>query len=711
MKQYVLGIAACVAAMTLAADEAALPGTFDYTVGDAKVTVLAECQQRIGRDKLVGATDAIMKQYAPEGTVPNAINAFLVRIGEKKILVDTGLGLKLVENLRSAGVDAGDIDAVLITHMHRDHIGGLLRDGAAVFTNATLYIARREFDYWQGKGTDARNIEKASHGRMRLFHPQELDDTDPKPLIRGVTAFAAYGHTPGHTVFLVDGQTKKLMIWGDITHATAVQVPHPEVAVTYDVDPAQAIEARRKVFAYIMKHTIDAVGGMHIAYPGVATLGQDEGTGKFYLYPKDYAYTDKASGRAIAVRSDGYCTETEKVADGAAKGKILRLTESNKHYNQWRYVTEYTYDAEGWPVRKDKSLYLSDYEKPLEVTETVYFPQSEHPHYKRQTEPSGDGRYVVYNKRSEFVATVSGDGKLISEEKTGNVDCWAPLLKEETPDEARARLAKAAQEKETTEKAADDAAEQEIADSEALVPYVFPQTILDALPADLDATLPQWLPAVVAAIRKGHFKSDRHLSLLLSQLSTVLGSNSPKTDVVVAVVDEKGDAVPDAKITLQQIRMPGNGRGMRGAAVSEKREPMSRTQGSDAQGRAVFNKIDCCEFLHLTSLFYTGKMPEPTLRVSVKADGYEDAAHDFCNVDKVTLALAKQAVSVIAAVADDPEMQIEGDRDGNVKKRYASNRLAKTLVVPEENRHEQVQVKIVLKRHNEHAFTREPPAL
>ena len=90
-------------------------------------------------------------------------------------------------------------------------------------------------------------------------------------------------------------------------------------------------------------------------------------------------------------------------------------------------------------------------------------------------------------------------------------------------------------------------------------------------------------------------------------------------------------------------------------------------------------------------------MPESNLRASVKAEGYENAAYDFCNVDKETLALAKQAVAILAGAADDPEVRLEGD-DGRAKQAYSSSKLAKTIFVPEENRHETVRVKVVLKR-------------
>jgi glyoxylase-like metal-dependent hydrolase (beta-lactamase superfamily II) len=275
-----------VAGTMAAAGESEVPGTFEYALGETAVTTLAERQQSIGRDKLIGATDEIMKRCAPDGTVPNAVNAFLVRAGGTRLLVDTGLGIRLIENLTAAGAGPGDIDAVLITHMHRDHIGGLLRGGAAVFTNAAVYIARPEFEYWKGKGDDAEKIEAAYQGRLRLFEPQSLDAANPEPLVPGVTAFAAYGHTPGHTVFLVEGGNKKLLVWGDLTHATAIQVPHPEVAVTYDADPAQAVETRRKVFAYAAANHI-LVAGMHIAYPGVVRLGRQEKSGGYHMKPVD----------------------------------------------------------------------------------------------------------------------------------------------------------------------------------------------------------------------------------------------------------------------------------------------------------------------------------------------------------------------------------------------------------------------------------------
>lgn len=688
----------CLVSLAGLADEAVLPGTFVFPLGNATVTMLAERQQTIGKEILIGAPEDVLKRYAPEGSVPNAMNAFLVNIGGKAVLVDTGLGLKLLDNLKSAGVAAGDIEAVLITHMHRDHVGGLLCGGAAVFTNATVYIARREFEHWKQKGNDAQKIAGAYAGRFRLFHPQELDARNPAPLVRGITAFAASGHTPGHTVFLVEGQTKKLLIWGDVTHATPVQVPHPEVAVTYDVDPAQAIETRKKIFAYVATNQFHYVGGMHIAYPGVASLWQQKETNTYYAAPVDYTYTN-ASGTAIFVRSDGYRTETEKVAEGPAKGQVKRLKETNR-YGQWWQITDNTYDADGWPVRSEKNLYFPDKAGPQKSEETFNFPQSKQIHYKKSQE-RGDTRYTVFNRRWEFVATVSGDGKLIKEEKPGNEKYWAPLLKGDTPDEARARLAKVERDRADKEKAADEAVAKVIAASGPVKPFVFPKAITDALPADLDGALPKGMPEALATIKKAHFMSERGLTQLSKELTPLL-KDRYKTSVKVSVVDEGGQPVTGAQVTLKEIRLLGDSadidRAYGSGRISDNWEPMSRALPVNADGQALFEEVTRFSFLQLArSLFYMGKMPEPNLRASVKAEGYEETSCAFCNVDRETLALAKQTAAILAGAADDPDVRLEGD-DGRAKQAYASGKLAKSIVVPEENRYEPVKVKIVLKR-------------
>jgi len=250
------------------------------SAGGIEVCLLSEGQQNGNTRILIGATPEMLQKALPDGTFTSATNAFLVRSSGKNILVDAGHGRKLFDNLQSRGVSAEQVDVVLLTHMHGDHIGGLLRDGKASFPNATLYLSQLEHDYWAGDEAmskvaenrrggfqNARNVINAYKDRLHLFTPDEVG-SKANMLLSDIQGVAAYGHTPGHTAFMLSSGEHQMLIWGDLTHATPVQMPYPQLAVTYDVDPNQAVASRIKILEYIAKHNIP-IAGMHIAFPGM----------------------------------------------------------------------------------------------------------------------------------------------------------------------------------------------------------------------------------------------------------------------------------------------------------------------------------------------------------------------------------------------------------------------------------------------------------
>jgi glyoxylase-like metal-dependent hydrolase (beta-lactamase superfamily II) len=247
---------------------------FKFTMGNFEIITLSEGQQKSGSSILIDATPEILKQYAPDGTFPSACNAFLVKTADKTILVDAGFGRNLFDNLKSQNVNAEEVDIILLTHMHGDHIGGLLRDGKVAFPNAQLYIAKAEHDYWMNLdsrgGEQARNVIEAYKSKLHLFTPVDFANTSTE-LISGIQAIAAYGHTPGHTAYLLKSDNSQFLIWGDLTHAMAIQMPHPEISVTYDVNPDEAAITRKKVLEYVEKNKIP-VGGMHIAFPAMGHI-------------------------------------------------------------------------------------------------------------------------------------------------------------------------------------------------------------------------------------------------------------------------------------------------------------------------------------------------------------------------------------------------------------------------------------------------------
>lgn len=273
---------------SISAQEGTEPITFG--VGAFSVTTMPEVQQQGKTDILIGATDDILNKYAAGRTYRTAINTFLMETDGQTILVDAGLGRNLINNLEKCEKKAEDIKIILLTHLHGDHIGGLLKEGKKTFPYATLYISQAEYDYWmnddilqslpENKRNSFINVRKMLNiykDNLHLFVPGEQENTT-KELLPGIRAIAAYGHTPGHTTYLFTSNGYQLLIWGDVTHATSVQIPCPQVAVTYDTDSDRAIEARRRIMKYVSEKGI-RVAGMHIEYPGLIDVMGDESKG------------------------------------------------------------------------------------------------------------------------------------------------------------------------------------------------------------------------------------------------------------------------------------------------------------------------------------------------------------------------------------------------------------------------------------------------
>jgi glyoxylase-like metal-dependent hydrolase (beta-lactamase superfamily II) len=266
---------------------------FSHKVGDIEVTLLSETQGMAKSNILIDATPEMFKKYAPDGTFPNAVNTFLLRTPENIILVDAGFGSKLFKNMQSLGVKPEQVNILALTHMHGDHIGGMLRDGKAAFPNAEIYLSEIEYNYWtseeemkklpenkRGGFLNAQNVIKAYKGRIHLISPNEAGEiaNNMFPYFYGI---AAYGHTPGHTMFMVESGNDKMLIWGDLTHAMAIQMPYPRISVTYDADPKQARISREKVLDYVSRNNIP-IAGMHIAFPGMGTIIENNMDG--YLF-------------------------------------------------------------------------------------------------------------------------------------------------------------------------------------------------------------------------------------------------------------------------------------------------------------------------------------------------------------------------------------------------------------------------------------------
>jgi len=255
-------------------------GIFSFRVGQFEIFMLVESERDGNAGILVGVNDTILRRYIPAEGFKHTANAFLIKGNGQNILVDTGTGAGgiIIEKIKSLGVEPEKIDSVLITHLHGDHFGSLQRDGRAVFSNAMLYLSTVEYEYFTktnvNQGAAAALAPYSS--QTVTFEPGQLGET-LNEILPGISPIAAYGHTPGHTIFQVEDGGAKFLIVGDLLHVALVQFPMPEISATYDMDQNAAASIRRQVLDYAATNKIP-VGGMHIVYPAVGSVEVD-GTG------------------------------------------------------------------------------------------------------------------------------------------------------------------------------------------------------------------------------------------------------------------------------------------------------------------------------------------------------------------------------------------------------------------------------------------------
>ena len=280
-------------------------GYYHLKIGDYEVTALSDGTvpqdlHQLLKNAKPGEVDDLLKKDFQSNPVELSVNAYLVKNGDQLILVDAGtagnfgptLG-HLTESLAHAGYKPEQINAVLVTHIHVDHIGGLMDGDKMMFPNATIYISKPEVNFWLGPESAAKAPESLKPyfaqaeasvgpylkaGKVKTF-------TYGSELFPGIMPVATPGHTPGHTSYLLENKNQSLMFLGDIAHVAAVQFADPSVTIVYDVDQAAAALQRKKVFAEAAKHGC-WIAGEHLSYPGI---GHIRANGASYVFvPANY---------------------------------------------------------------------------------------------------------------------------------------------------------------------------------------------------------------------------------------------------------------------------------------------------------------------------------------------------------------------------------------------------------------------------------------
>ena len=281
------------------------PGYYRVMLGDFEVTALSDGSVALPVDKLLTGTTPAKTQKALarsflKAPLDTSVNGYLVNTGTKLVLIDTGAaGLfgptlgNLLVNLKAAGYQPEQVDEIYITHMHADHVGGLMAGDKLAFPNAIVRADQHDADFWLSQA----NLDKAPadakgffQGAMASLNPYvsagkfKAFDGDTE-LVPGIKAVAARGHTPGHSIYKVESNGQKLVLWGDLMHVAAVQFAEPAVTIQFDTDSKNAAIQRKRAYADAAKQGY-MVGSAHVSFPG---LGHLRAQGKGYEWvPVNY---------------------------------------------------------------------------------------------------------------------------------------------------------------------------------------------------------------------------------------------------------------------------------------------------------------------------------------------------------------------------------------------------------------------------------------
>ncbi len=281
------------------------PGFYRFRVGDIEVTALLDGYTDIPVQFVIGYEEEAARAAAARAhhrfngeSLSIPVNSYIIRTGDETILLDAGgvtaffptLG-QLMDNMQAAGFAPEDITAIILTHMHPDHIGTLVdADGNKVFANATLSANETEWGFIHsdevrnGAPEEFRPMIDVARAALAPYAETRRMFSGEQELFAGVSSLPLPGHTPGQSGYVLRSNGESLLFWGDVIHFTALQFAHPEWGVVFDGDAEQARQTRQDLLARVAAEGM-AVAGAHVDFPGIGYIEKDGDAFRYVAAP------------------------------------------------------------------------------------------------------------------------------------------------------------------------------------------------------------------------------------------------------------------------------------------------------------------------------------------------------------------------------------------------------------------------------------------
>jgi glyoxylase-like metal-dependent hydrolase (beta-lactamase superfamily II) len=278
---------------------ASRPTHYRFKLGDFEITTIYDGAVAIpkvhpifGKNQKIEDVKAYLTQnHLPTDKMTISFTPVIVNTGKEVVMFDSGYGEerrakgagKATAALATAGLSPDQIDIIVITHCHPDHVSGLMENGKAVFPNARYVAGDVEYNFWSKKEhleSSNKNMVRRAQAVHNNFVPLADKATFIKPgkdVVTGITSVDAFGHTPGHMCFHIESAGKRFLIFADTTNHYVASLAKPDWHCAFDMDAEAAVKSRKKILDMIASDKI-ASAGYHMPFPAVGYV-EKQGSG------------------------------------------------------------------------------------------------------------------------------------------------------------------------------------------------------------------------------------------------------------------------------------------------------------------------------------------------------------------------------------------------------------------------------------------------